>query len=96
MEGTSDLFGFNARRAVPAPATTPDPGDAPDPDTDIETPRGLTRAWRATRPYLAGALTVLAAALVFTALVLPDQSTRLGAATFLRLPVEALVLGRSR
>ncbi|GAA4571565.1 hypothetical protein GCM10023176_32520 [Micromonospora coerulea] len=68
------------RRSGTAPATDGDP--APD-DAPVAASRG--------RRVAAGVLTGLAAALVLTALVVPDQLARLHPGAFLRIPVEALV-----
>ncbi|MFI0163683.1 sulfatase-like hydrolase/transferase [Streptomyces sp. NPDC017095] len=57
--------------------------------------RAWTRRWRARHPGAARALsvtvTVLAAAVVLAALVMPDSVARLGPAAFVRLPAEAVV-----
>ncbi|MET9900179.1 sulfatase-like hydrolase/transferase [Streptomyces sp. NPDC006446] len=69
-------------------------GDGEKPPSGATPVRGRWRGWRGRHPAaartLASATTVLAAALVLFALLMPSQSDRFRPAEFLRLPVEAI------
>ncbi|MFB7508001.1 sulfatase-like hydrolase/transferase [Streptomyces broussonetiae] len=77
---------------TPAPAPRFRPRSFPRPWAVAAT---WTRRWRAAHPtavqVLSGTLTVLAAALVVVALVMPNSMVRLGPSTFLRIPAEAVI-----
>ncbi|MFG2194999.1 sulfatase [Streptomyces sp. NPDC048639] len=97
-EGMSGEGG--AEQDAPAPADPTDPADPDadpdpdgDPDPDIPSPRGL-HGLRAKYPALARVLawgtSVVAAGLVFVALLLPSSLPALTPEAFLHLPVEAV------
>ncbi|MGW3666819.1 sulfatase-like hydrolase/transferase [Streptomyces sp. NPDC005141] len=69
-------------------------GDGEEPPGGAPPVRGRWRGWRGRHPaaarILAATTTVLAAALVLFALLMPSQSDRFRPAEFLRLPVEAI------
>jgi hypothetical protein len=76
------------------PSARPEAPAAEDgPTTEAPLADGVAQARRGpVRRIAAGVLTGLAALVVFLALAAPDQHTRLGAGSFLRIPVEALIL----
>jgi hypothetical protein len=89
--GIPGLFGFKARRARSARIDRQETSGSAEPEE--RGPSRVRAAWRATRRYRSWIVTVLAAVLLFVALVLPDRIPQLTAGAFLRLPVEALVAG---
>ncbi|WP_420803452.1 CDP-alcohol phosphatidyltransferase [Streptomyces naphthomycinicus] len=82
----------SAEETVPAEVTAPAPHSSRRPWTAWTAWR---RRWRERHPTAARTLsvsvTVLAAALVVAALVMPNSVERLGPAAFLRIPAEAVV-----
>jgi phosphatidylglycerophosphate synthase len=78
------------RRHRPAAPTRSLPASGPDLDPAAPGPAGH---WRGrVRPALTGVLTGLALVLVWGALVAPDEPFHFGAGSFLRVPLEGLVL----
>ncbi|MER5385254.1 sulfatase-like hydrolase/transferase [Streptomyces sp. NPDC002688] len=79
---------------APDPAVEGGDGGGEEPPSGATPVRGRWRGWRGRHPAaartLASVTTVLAAALVLFALLMPSQSDRFRPAEFLRLPVEAI------
>jgi phosphatidylglycerophosphate synthase len=70
------------------PPDGPGGGDAPGPDPDP----GRRRLWTRARAALAIALTVASVAIVWAALVVPDQPEYFGTGGLFRIPIEGLAL----
>ncbi|MGW0506154.1 sulfatase-like hydrolase/transferase [Micromonospora sp. NPDC003241] len=73
-------------------ATVPEKADEPVADAGAETVDGPAAAPSRRRAVLARVVTVLAAALVLATLTLPNRPWQLEPGTFLRIPLEALLL----
>ncbi|MFI7078467.1 sulfatase-like hydrolase/transferase [Micromonospora sp. NPDC049903] len=73
-------------------AVVPEKADAPEADAGAETVDGPAAAPSRRRAVLARVVTVLAAALVLATLTLPNRPWQLEPGTFLRIPLEALLL----
>jgi len=67
-------------------------GDGADPGPADGRPADPGRGWARARTVAAVGLTALSIAIVWAALVAPDQPGRFGSSAFLRVPIEGLVL----